>query len=143
MNLRRRTLGTRMNQASVQRIHPAGVPAFGNYSPAAMAGGLLAISGQVPVDADGNVIAPDDIGEQTRAVLARVDLLLQSARCDRDDLVRVGVYLTDPAHFAEMERLYGEWLAGSGAPARTTIIVQLRRPGVLIEIDALVRSRHD
>jgi enamine deaminase RidA (YjgF/YER057c/UK114 family) len=52
-----------------------------------------------------------------------------------DDVIMFRVYLTDTAHFAEMNQAYQEFLA-EPYPARTTVYVGLPA-GLLVEIDAL------
>ena len=46
--------------------------------------------------------------------------------------------LADRAHFPEFNRVYREFFTGSSPlPARTTVVTQLVREGVLVEIDGV------
>ncbi len=76
-----------------------------------------------------------DVGAQTRQCLANVLAVLESAGATESDVVKVGVYLTDVAHFAAMNEVYAT-VFGSPYPARTTVYVGLP-PGLLVEIDAV------
>ena len=75
---------------------PAGVkPPVGAYSPGLVAGDLVFVSGQVPVDpATGGVIG-SSVEEQTRAVLANVSRVLGYAGATLADVVSVTAYLAD------------------------------------------------
>src|SRR5882672_12257223 len=55
---------------------------------------LVVISGQVAVDAQGNIVG-DTIEEQTRATLANCRRQLDSAGCTFEDVFKVNAYMTD------------------------------------------------
>jgi enamine deaminase RidA (YjgF/YER057c/UK114 family) len=61
--------------------------------------------------------------------------VLAAGGAGMDDVVMLRVYLTDPAHFAEMNAAYAEFLT-EPMPARTTVYVGLPS-GILVEIDAM------
>ncbi|HEY8584058.1 MAG TPA: RidA family protein, partial [Capillimicrobium sp.] len=80
-------------------------------------------------------LAGRDIETQTRQCLANVRRVLEASGATLDDVLRVGVFLTDTAHFEGMNAVYRE-VFGEPYPARTTVYVGL--PGdLLVEIDAL------
>ncbi|WP_148591696.1 RidA family protein, partial [Streptomyces sp. WAC01526] len=78
--------------------------------------------------------------EQTLQTLANVKAILEEGGASWDDAMMIRVYLTDVAHFAEMNEIYNAYFEEQGlkeAPAaRTTVYVGLPA-GLLIEIDAL------
>ena len=102
-------------------------------SVAVRAGDMVFISGQVPTDAKDDIVS-SDIGEQTRQVFKNCEAALELAGASFDDVVKVGVYLTDTNNFAAMNAVYREHFPGS-PPARTTVGTPLARMGLLIEID--------
>ena len=102
-------------------------------SPAVRAGDTVYISGQVPTDSSGDITSTD-IGEQTHQVFKNCQAALALAGASLEDVVKVGVYLTDVNNFAAMNAVYREYFPGS-PPARTTVGVPLARLGLLIEID--------
>lgn len=53
-----------------------------------------------------------------------------------DDVVRVGVYLTDMGDFAAMNEVYREYLSAP-YPARTAIAVAALPLGAVVEFDAI------
>ena len=102
-------------------------------SPAARAGDLVFISGQVPTDAGGNIVG-NTITEQTHQVFKNCRAALALAGASFDDVVKVNVYLTDVNYFAAMNEVYKQYFPES-PPTRTTVGTPLARLGLLIEID--------
>jgi 2-iminobutanoate/2-iminopropanoate deaminase len=70
-----------------------------------------------------------------RRTLRNVNTVLAAAGASMDDVIMLRVYLTDVAHFGEMNQAYGEFVS-EPFPARTTVYVGLPA-GLLVEIDAL------
>ncbi|GAA1722710.1 Rid family hydrolase [Isoptericola hypogeus] len=107
------------------------------------AGNLLQVSGQGPVDpATNEYLYPGDVAAQTTRTLRNVEAVLAGGGANLADVVMLRVYLTTRADFAAMNDAYGAFLAerlGPDAvlPARTTVMVELPREEMLVEIDAL------
>ncbi|GGP89364.1 RidA family protein [Streptomyces roseolilacinus] len=104
-------------------------------------GNVLQVAGQVgfrpAVPGQPPSVAGPTLREQTLQTLANVESVLAEAGAGWDDVVMMRVYLTDVAHFAEMNALYDAYLADVAVPpARTTVYVGLPE-GLLVEIDAL------
>ncbi|KPH97479.1 Endoribonuclease L-PSP [Actinobacteria bacterium OK074] len=107
-------------------------------------GNILQVAGQVgflPAE-EGRPPTPagPTLLEQTLQTLANVKAILEEGGASWDDVMMIRVYLTDVAHFAELNDIYNTYFEEQAltAPpaARTTIYVGLP-PGLLIEIDAL------
>lgn len=64
-------------------------------APAARIGDLLAVSGQVPLDDEMNVVAPGDLAAQTRFVFESIGRLLEKAGATFDDVVDVIAFTQD------------------------------------------------
>ena len=107
----------------------------GAYSQGISAGGFVFLSGQGPLDTDGNVIE-GDFAAQARQVFANLAAVAEAAGGSLADAVRVGVYLDDMADFAEMNAIYRQTFP-EPLPARTTIQTPL--PGFGIEVDVVLR----
>ncbi|BCL76842.1 hypothetical protein JHS3_25780 [Jeongeupia sp. HS-3] len=100
-------------------------------SGAVIADHFVFLSGQVPTGGD-------NIVEQTKEVLAKIDALLLEAGAHRDDIVSATIYLKDIAtDFAAMNRVWSAWLSPDKAPSRTTVQAELARPAVLVEITVI------
>ncbi|MEU0694556.1 RidA family protein [Streptomyces niveus] len=101
---------------------------------AGQVGFLPAVAGEAPT-----VVGPT-LREQTLQTLANVKSVLEAGGASWDDVMMLRVYLTDVAHFAEMNEIYNTYFEEQNlkdAPAaRTTVYVGLPA-GLLIEIDAL------
>lgn len=108
---------------------PSTVP----LSPAARAGDLVFISGQVPTDSSGNIVG-NNVSEQANQVFKNCQAALALAGASFDDVVKVNVYLTDVNYFAAMNEVYKQYFTDS-PPTRTTVGTPLARLGLLIEID--------
>ncbi|MEA2331450.1 MAG: 2-iminobutanoate/2-iminopropanoate deaminase [Thermoleophilaceae bacterium] len=110
-------------------------PPVGGFSHAVRAGDLLFLSGQGPFDAEGSRVG-ESIADQVRQTLANLATVASAAGASfYTDAVRVGIYLSDMRHFAEMDITYRE-LFPEPRPARTTIASNL--VGFDVEIDAVV-----
>ncbi|OZI72585.1 MULTISPECIES: RidA family protein [Bordetella] len=118
--------------------HPSPLPM--PFSRATQAGGFLFLSGQVPMDATGQVVR-GDIRAQTEAVFDRITETLALARCTLHDVVRVTVWLSDLALFADFNEVYAARF-GKALPARSTVQARLALDvDVEIEMQALLPDR--
>ncbi len=113
--------------------------AIGPYTQALAVGPFVFVSGQIPVDSQGNLV-PGDIVVQTCQVIANLKAILMAAGLGLKDVVKTTVYLTDMADFQEMNRAYAEFFPGH-PPARCTVQVAGLARGVAIEIDAIAAKR--
>ncbi len=113
--------------------------AVGAYSQALAAGPYVFVSGQIPMDAAGNLVA-GDIVVQTVQALANLKAVLAAAGLDLKDVVKTTVYLADLADFKEFNRTYAEFFP-QHPPARTTIQAAGLPRGVSVEIDAIALKR--
>ncbi|MEU9373823.1 RidA family protein [Streptomyces sp. NPDC048255] len=107
-------------------------------------GNILQVAGQVGflphVDGQPPTPAGPTLREQTLQTLENVRSVLEAGGAGWDDVMMIRVYLTDTAHFAEMNGIYNTYFEEQGLKevpaARTTVYVGLPA-GLLIEIDAL------
>ncbi|MFZ5673869.1 MAG: RidA family protein [Pseudomonadota bacterium] len=106
-------------------------------SPAVRAGDFVYVSGQVPVDAQGNVV-PGGIKEQTRQVLENIKAALALAGATMDEVVKTTVWLEDARDFGGFNQVYGTFFAKE-PPARTTAESRLMID-IKVEIEAIAFS---
>jgi 2-iminobutanoate/2-iminopropanoate deaminase len=107
-----------------------------HYTDAVRAGGLLFLSGIVPVDAEGNLVGADVV-EQARQVFRNMELVLKAAGCGFEDVVKVTHFLLDVNDRAAINPVRQE-LFGQARPASTLVEVSsLAVPGALLEIEAV------
>ena len=108
-----------------------------HYTDAVKAGGLLFVSGIVPLDADGKLVGEGDVAEQARQVFRNMELCLKAAGCGFDDVVKVVHYLLDVDDRPKINPVRMEFF-GEARPASTLVEVSaLAVPGALLEIEAV------
>ncbi len=73
--------------------------AIGPYSQGVIAGGLLFVSGQIPLDPLTGELVAGDIEAQTEQVLKNLTQALKAAGGTLDDVVRVDVYIRNMSDF--------------------------------------------
>jgi 2-iminobutanoate/2-iminopropanoate deaminase len=116
-------------------------PPAGPYSPALVWNELVFISGQGPIDPATGAVAGDAFAVQAEQALANLDTLLQASGSGRDCVLKVQVYVTDLASFAELNDRYAAFFAGYAQPARTTIQAAALPGGIQVELDAIAYRR--
>jgi 2-iminobutanoate/2-iminopropanoate deaminase len=114
--------------------------AIGPYSQAVRAGGMVFVSGQIPLDPVTGQIATGDVAAQAEQVLKNLEGILTAGGCGFSDVVRTTIYLVDLAHFALVNDVYARFFAAP-YPARVTVQVSALPRGSLIEIDAIAVPR--
>jgi 2-iminobutanoate/2-iminopropanoate deaminase len=115
-------------------------PAIGPYGQGVKAGGFLFTSGQIPLTPGGEMVE-GDIVAQTEQVLANLDAVLKEAGCERTDVVKATVFLSDLADFRAMNEVYAAFF-GEHRPARSTVEVARLARDVRIEVDLVARLPH-
>lgn len=108
----------------------------GHYSHAVVAGGLVFVSGQLPITPAGERLNECSFEEQARQTLANVQAALEAAGSSVGQLVQVRVYVTSISNWPAFNRLYMEW-AGSSLPARAVVPVPELHYGFTIEVEAI------
>lgn len=122
---------------SIETFNPAAsAPPGGHYSHAVAGGGLVFVSGQLPIDPSGRKLGDAPFEAQAAQVLANVDAALQAAGSDKQRLLQVRVYITDIAHWPAFNQLYAAWI-GAHRPARAVVPVPQLHFGLLIEVEAV------
>jgi 2-iminobutanoate/2-iminopropanoate deaminase len=114
--------------------------AIGPYSQAVVAGNLIFVSGQIPLDpATGNLIEEKDIQAQTRRVLLNLQGVLEGAGVSLANVVRTTVFLKDMSAFADFNAVYAEFFKVD-PPSRATVEVARLPKDVAIEIDCIAMT---
>lgn len=110
-------------------------PPRGHYSHAVRAGGLVFVSGELPVAPDGRLLADASFEEQSRQVLSNVAAALRAAGSSVDKLLQVRVYVTDIDQWPAFNAIYAQW-CGDARPARVVVPVPVLHYGFLVEVEA-------
>ena len=110
--------------------------AIGPYSQAIQAGGMLYVSGQIPLVPATGVLAAGGIEEQTAQVLKNLQAIIEAAGSSLADVVKTTVYITNMDDFARVNAVYGKYFV-QDCPARVCVEVSKLPKGALVEIDAV------
>jgi 2-iminobutanoate/2-iminopropanoate deaminase len=110
--------------------------AIGPYSQGVVAGDMVFVSGQIPLDPATGELVSGTFREELGRVLANVDGVLRAAGCDRTRVVRCMVYLTDLSLFGELNEVYAAFF-GAHRPARAVIEVAGLPRGARVEMEAI------
>ena len=123
---------------SRQIIHTDKAPAaIGPYSQAVRAGNTVYLSGQIPLDPATGLVVEGGIDAQTRRAFDNLVAVCEAAGGSLEQIVRLGLYLTDLGEFATVNAVMGEYF-NAPFPARSTIEVSGLPRGVLFEVDAVM-----
>jgi enamine deaminase RidA (YjgF/YER057c/UK114 family) len=90
---------------------------------------MVYISGQLPLDENGEVVGARDWLTQARQVFHNIELALQAAGATPADVVKLGFYLMGFDDLSAIRQARDEFLAGANPPAST-----------LMQIDGLIES---
>lgn len=114
-------------------------PPVGHYSQATLAGGLLFISGQLPIEPlAASDRSPMEIPfrEQARRAISNMLTIVKGAGGSEATLAKVTVYIVGAANWADFDQVYAE-LLGAARPARSVVPVPELHLGYLVEVDAV------
>jgi len=105
------------------------------FYPAVRAGDFLFVSGQVPKDADSNMI-DGTIEVETVATLKTIERVIAEEGATLSDVVRITTYLQDTRDFGRYNRAFQQAI-GDAVMARTTVEAKAVI-NTKIEMDAIV-----
>jgi enamine deaminase RidA (YjgF/YER057c/UK114 family) len=116
-----------------QIISTESAPSSPLYSQGVRAGQQFLISGTTGVDPGTGAFAGDTIQDQTRQALANCEAILRAGGATLDDVVEVGVLLSNPADFPGMNEEYSRWFP-IDPPTRYAAKLGAEIPGLLVSI---------
>lgn len=119
-------------------IHTDQAPAaIGPYSQAVRAGDTVYLSGQIPLDPATGELVGGDISAQARRAFDNLRAVCLAAGGSLDQVVRLGLYLTDLGDFSAVNAVMAEYFQAP-YPARSTIEVSGLPRGAAFEVDAVM-----
>jgi reactive intermediate/imine deaminase len=121
-----------------QPIHTDRAPAaIGPYSQAVRQGDTVYLSGQIPLDPNSGLLIEGDIDAQARRAFDNLRAVCEAAGGSLEDVVRLGLYLTDLGQFAAVNAVMSDYFEAP-YPARSTIGVASLPRGAQFEVDAVM-----
>lgn len=131
------------NESRIRVSSPPQLPKPVGYSHVAevTSGKLIYISGQVAMDASGNIVGKDDYPAQLRQVFANLNTALQAAGGTFKNVVKLNYYIVDTvdrSQFFAYREVRDKYVDTANPPAATVVIVRgLFLPEFLVEIEAV------
>lgn len=113
--------------------------AIGPYSQAIKVGGLVFVSGQLPINPATGAFAEGGIKELTRQSLTNMKAILEEAGTSMANVVKTTVFLADMNDFSAMNEVYAEFFAAP-FPARSAVAVKTLPKGALVEIECIAQA---
>jgi 2-iminobutanoate/2-iminopropanoate deaminase len=121
----------------MKKVQPADQPIpKGHYSPGVMHGGLVYVSGQLPMDLKTREPFAGAIDEQTELALRNVEAVLHEAGSDLDHVLQMTIYVSDIELWGKVNEAYAR-VMGDHRPARAVIPVKDLHFDTKIEIQAI------
>ena len=111
------------------------ISTIGPYSQALDLGGMVFVSGQIPVDPATGAM-PEDVQDQARQSLANLKAILAEAGLTMADVVKTVVFLADLDDFAAVNEVYAQAFA-QPFPARSCVQVSGIPKGAKVEIECI------
>ena len=107
-------------------------------------GNIIWVGGQVSADKNGQVIARNDIEQQTHNVFENIIKVLRDAGAGMSDVVKLNTYYVFDGkddelveYWERMTRVRLQYLADPGPVGTAVRVAGLAYPGLLIEADAI------
>jgi enamine deaminase RidA (YjgF/YER057c/UK114 family) len=128
-------------QANPRFINPRSLPPSRGYSqvvevPAGTR--MVYISGQVPLDREGKVVAVGDFPRQAIQVFTNLRLALNEVGATFAQVVKLNYYVVDVSHLAELRAVRDRYVNSSAPPASTLVEVRrLFQDDVMLEVEAV------
>lgn len=107
----------------------------GPYSIAVQSGSTLFLSGQIPINSQGEIVS-SSITDAVTLIMNNITEILKSAGMDLSHVVKTTVFSTSMDHFAEFNECYSKYFSDP-YPARSFVEVSRLPRNALIEIEAI------
>jgi reactive intermediate/imine deaminase len=125
----------------VNFINPSSVSTPRGYSHSAIIDlgncKMVILSGQVPVDNQGNLVGEGDFNKQTEQVFLNIKNVITEAGGTMDNIVKLNIYLTDVSLIQTFRDIRNKFVNPENPPAATLVqVTSLFRSEVMIEIEA-------
>jgi len=126
--------------AGVRYLDPAGLSKPTGYThvvdvPAGAR--TLYLSGQIALDAKGNLVGSGDFAAQAMQVFANIDTALKASGASFRNVVKLNMYVTDMTQLKALRAARDKYIDAQHPPASTLVEVsKLAREGLLLEVEA-------
>lgn len=111
--------------------------AIGPYSQAIIAGDMVYLSGQIPIQPASGQVEAKNIQEQTEQVMKNIGAVLDQAGTDFSKVVKTTCFLKDMNDFSAFNEIYAKYFTGK--PARSCVAVMALPKDVLVEVEVIAQ----
>ncbi len=100
-------------------------------------GKMIIISGQVPLDKQGNLVGKGNFAKQAEQVFLNIKSIIEEAGGTMDAIVKTGIYMTDLTQIETFRNVRNKFINLQNPPASTLVQVsKLFSDDWLLEIEA-------
>lgn len=110
---------------------------IGPYNQAVLAGNILFVSGQIPLNPESGELISGNIKLETEQVMENLKAILEAAGASFAHVVKSSIFLSDMNTFADVNAVYGNYFDEETAPARETVEVANLPKFVNVEISVV------
>lgn len=127
--------------ADIRYLDPAGLSKPNGYThvvEAPSSGRTLYVSGQIALDAKGNLVGAGDFAAQAEQVFANLDTALKASGASFRNVVKLNMYVTDMTQLKVLRAARDKYIDAQHPPASTLVEVsRLAREGLMLEVEAV------
>ena len=109
----------------------------GPYNQSIQAGGMVFLSGQIPLDPATGQLVTENIEAETHQVMKNLLAVLEANDCTFDDVVSCSVFVKDMKDYGRINEVYGTYFDDATAPTRALVEVARLPKDVNVEISAI------
>ena len=129
-------------QETFKLVNPSSVATPRGYSQVAQIdlgnATMLLISGQVPIDKQGNLVGKDDFAKQTEQTFINIKNIIEEAGGNMTHLAKLTYFIRDVSKIQVVRDIRDLFINVKNPPASTLVEVsRLYRDDVLLEIEAI------
>lgn len=98
---------------------------------------MILLSGQVPLDAKGNLVGMDNVEKQTEQIFKNIERILKEYGGTTKDIIKLGIFITDISKTPDFRKVRDRYIHLQNPPVSSLVEVsKLFRDDVLIEVEA-------
>jgi 2-iminobutanoate/2-iminopropanoate deaminase len=120
-------------------LKPETIRANGSYSPGweVSGGSLIYVAGQLPLDANGQIVAKGDVAGQARQVFANIGTVLAESGGSLSDVIKLTIFLADIGNRDVVNQVRTEMFAEPYPASTQVAVAALVHPDWMVEIEAV------
>ena len=112
----------------------------GHYAPGIVFNGMVFVSGQLPITAEG-VVQTGSIEEETTLCMRNIEAILALSGSSLSRILKVNVFIADIANWPKFNETFAS-IMGDHRPARIVVPCNQLNYGCGIEIDCIAATDH-